>query len=115
MKHNFAIRFFETEFGNMPVKEWLLSLPKSHRREIGWRIEVLQERGHQLGMPMSKSLKKGLYELRVPYENVAYRVFYSFVEGNIVLLIHGIIKKSQKTPKKDIDLARKRLAEFIKG
>ena len=77
--------------------------------------EVLQEKGPDTGMPLSRSLKQGLHELRIPYEDVAYRVFCGFVGNQLILLLHGMVKKSQKTPKKDIELARKRLAQVKKG
>lgn len=59
-----------------------------------------------------KSLKEGLYELRVEVEGIIYRVFFIFDEGNIVVLFHGFKKKTQKTPIKEIEKAIKIKKEY---
>jgi len=68
-------------------------------------IDMLEECGNLLGMPFSKSLGGGLYELRI-VGNDHVRIFYCF-QVNKAYLLHGIIKKSLKIPQKDIDYARR--------
>jgi len=103
-------RFFETETGGRePVKDWLLETPED-RKAIGDDSRVA-EFGWPVGMPLCCALKghKGLWEIRVdlPGGRIA-RVFFCVHEGSMVLL-HGFIKKSPKTPNNEMALAVKRM------
>lgn len=103
-------RFFATLNGNEPVREWLLSLSEQDRKTIGDDIRTA-EFGWPIGMPLCRSLKnrKGLWEIRTNLSGGRIaRVIFCAHEGEMVLL-HGFIKKSQKTPMQDLDLADKRL------
>jgi phage-related protein len=100
-------RFFETAGGAEPVRDWLMELEKEDRRSIGFDIATV-EHGWPVGMPTCRSLGDGLWEVR---SNLAggriSRVIFCIIKERMVLL-HGFIKKTQKTPKADLDLARKR-------
>ena len=89
-----------------PVREWLKSLPESERRAIGEDLKTLQFRW-PLGMPLVRSLGDGLWELRSNLPNRIARCLLYVPYGRIVLL-HGFIKKTQKTPTEDKALALKR-------
>ncbi len=102
--------FFKTEMGNEPVREWLKSLPKAERRVIGIDIKTVQF-GWPLGMPVVRKLDKGLWEVRSSLNNRIARVIFT-VEGNTMVLLHGFIKKSQKTPQKEIETAKRRLEQL---
>ena len=102
------VRFFRTEAGNEPVREWLTSLPRTHKHLIGTEIKTIQI-GWPLGMPIVRKLGKGLWEARVNLENTIARVLFT-VDGNTMVLLHGFIKKSQKTPAPDLAAARQRQA-----
>ncbi len=104
--------FYQTEAGNEPVREWLLDLEAEDCREIGYKISDVQH-GWPVGMPLCRSLGNGLWEVRVrlPSDKIA-RVIIIFYDSELVAL-HGFIKKSQKTPQADIDLALKRKKEYI--
>nr|WP_044039089.1 type II toxin-antitoxin system RelE/ParE family toxin [Octadecabacter arcticus] len=103
-------RFFESEAGRVPVRNWLLGLTPEDRKLIGDDIQTA-EFGWPIGMPLCRSLKghKGLWEVRsnLGVGRIA-RVFFCAHEGNMVLL-HGFIKKSQKTPVKELETADKRM------
>jgi len=103
--------FWSTATGNEPVREWLKDLPKNDRKIIGDDLRVLQF-GWPVGMPLCRSLGKGMSELRstLSTHRIA-RVLLTFFDGALVLL-HGFIKKDEKTPKADLDLARKRLRDL---
>ena len=75
-------------------------------------IDMLEEGGHLLGLPYSKSLGKGLFELRLLHM-VHIRIFYCFHQ-NTAYLLHGILKKSQKIPRKEIEFARK-MKKFVES
>jgi phage-related protein len=100
-------RFYQTEIGNEPVREWLKELEVSDRKIIGIDIKTV-EYGYPIGMPICRSMGKGIYEVRsnLPNGKIA-RVFFCIYKENMILL-HGFIKKTQKTPIQDLNLAIKR-------
>jgi len=113
MIHNpskeFPASFFESEAGKIPARDWLLSLTGEDRKAIGDDIRTA-EFGWPIGMPLCSSLKgyKGLWEIRTRLSGGRIaRVFFCAHKGSMVLL-HGFIKKSQKTPPKEIDIAVRR-------
>ncbi len=73
-------------------------------------LVALSERGSRLGMPFSKALSKGLFELRI-FGETPVRLFYGFKFGRVVIL-HGFIKKTQQIPQKEIEYARRILAQI---
>ena len=103
--------FYATSNGNEPVREWLLDLDGEDRRTIGHDIATA-EFGWPVGMPLCKSLGKGLWEIRsnISHGRIA-RVIFAVLEERMVLL-HSFVKKTQKTPKPDLDLAEKRKKEI---
>ena len=103
--------FFATSAGREPVREWLKELGKDDRREIGADILAVQQ-GWPLGLPLCRSLGHGLWEVRspLPSRRIA-RVIFAFDDETIVLL-NGFIKKAQKTPAAEIEIALKRLKEM---
>lgn len=100
------VAFFRTEAGNEPVREWLMELPRESRKLIGTDIKLVQF-GWPLGMPLVRKLEHRLWEIRTDLgENIA-RVIFTLVDSDIVLL-HGFIKKTQKTPLVELATARQR-------
>lgn len=103
-------RFFRQESGKEPVREWLLELDEEDRKAVGDDIRTA-EFGWPVGMPLCRKMAgyKGVWEVRTDLKNRRIsRVFFCVHEGSMVLL-HGIIKKSQKTPKSDLDVVEKRM------
>ena len=100
--------FYKNTSGREPVREWLKGLSKNDKKMIGEDIKTVQYRW-PLGMPTVRPLGKGLHEVRshLPDKRIA-RVFFTIHEGHMVLL-HGFIKKTEKTPQRDIDTARQRM------
>ena len=74
--------------------------------------DVMLERGPDLGMPHTRVIDKGLFELRIKAQGGIARVFYFINVGNEIVMLHGFIKKAQKTPLKELRLANKRLREI---
>ena len=96
--------------GNQPVKNWIKSLSPNDRQLTGRDIQKV-EFGWPIGMPYCRSLGNGLWEVRSGLtDGKIGRVLFSIVRGRMVLL-HGFIKKTQKTPAKDLELALKRMKE----
>ena len=102
-----SVAFFRTASGNEPTREWLKSLPREERRIIGENIKAVQF-GWPLGMPLVRKLDKDLWEVRSHLPDRIARVIFTTGESQMVLL-HGFIKKSQKTPHEDLKLAKTRL------
>ena len=93
------------------MREWLLDLDDEDRRLIGQDIATA-EYGWPIGMPLCRSLRKGLWEIRSNINNGRIaRVIFAVVDERMVLL-HSFVKKTQKTPKPDLDLAEKRKREI---
>ena len=101
------VRFFKTDGGTEPVRDWLRELPAIDRKTIGEDIKTVQF-GWPLGMPLVRKMDKELWEVRIHLENRIARVLFTISNGTIVLL-HGFIKKSQATPKHDLKLATDRM------
>jgi phage-related protein len=97
------------------ARQKIQSFPKAVRLALGKAIFDLQ-RGSQPGMPLSRSMPTvapGVHELRIKDEDGIYRVFYIFKSVRGVFILHAFAKKTQKTPLREIELARKRLREFV--
>ena len=103
--------FYISATGKKPVREWLLSLSKEDRKSIGEDIKTV-EYGFPIGMPVCRRLGSKLYEVRsnISDKRIARIIFA--VEASYMVLLHGFIKKTQKTPKSNIDLAIKRQKEI---
>jgi len=101
-----TVRFFKSETGNEPVREWLLELPSDDRYVIGADIKTVQF-GWPIGMPMVRKLEPGLWEVRSHIASGIARVVFT-VEDLTIVLLHGFIKKSQKTESSDLQLSRQR-------
>lgn len=104
------VEFYKAANGNEPVRKWLKSLDKEIKVIIGEDISKVQFRW-PLGMPLVRYLGEGLYEVRSTIPNGIARVIFKVIQGKMVLL-HGFIKKTQKTPAQDLELAKKRMKQY---
>ncbi len=100
--------FYRSDTGREPVREWLKSLDQEDRKIIGEDVKDV-EFSWPIGMPLVRSLGNRLWEVRsnITHGRIA-RIIFCVVDDQMVLL-HGFVKKTQKTPKSDIDLALKRM------
>ncbi len=108
--------FFRTEAGGEPVREWLKALPSPEdRRRIGEDIKTV-EFGWPVGMLVCRPLGQGIYEVRthLTQNRISRVLFYIDPKGRMVLL-HGFIKKTQKTPDEDLALARSNKSKHQRG
>lgn len=102
--------FYRTEAGNEPVREWLKGLMREDRRVVGQDVKTAQY-GWPLGMPLIRKLEPGLWEVRSRIAQGIARVIFT-VDDGVMVLLHGFVKKSQKTPLSDLKTARQRLANL---
>ncbi len=102
--------FYRTKSGNEPVREWLKSLSKRDKKVVGGDIKTVQY-GWPLGMPVVRKMGHGLWEIRSRLDKRIARIMFT-VRGEQMVLLHGFIKKSQKTPLEDLQLAKDRRANL---
>jgi phage-related protein len=96
------------------VRDWLVKLPEANRRAVGLDLQRVQFR-FPVGMPLVRPMGKGLFEVRTSLpDGTISRVLFCFHDGELHAL-HGFIKKSQKTPDAELELARKRQKEIENG
>ena len=103
----FEVEYFEKEDGTYPAEEFILSQDVKMRAKLFRLLELLEEKGNTLREPYSKSLDDGIFEIRAKQGSNITRVLYFFYIGNKIILTNGFIKKSQKTPPSEFDLAKK--------
>lgn len=105
--------FFRTDTENEPVREWLKGLSKPDCKVIGTDILTVQY-AWPVGKPLVDNLGDGVWEVRSRLENRIARTLFAVVNQEIVLL-HSFIKKQQKTPQHDLDLAKRRKNQYLKN
>ena len=107
MDRPIIIVFFRLDSGREPVREWLRGLSQESRKTIGEDIKTLQF-GWPVGMPLARKMDDNLWELRSIIPSGIARTFFTVYQNRIVLL-HGFVKKSQKTPSNELTTAKRRL------
>ena len=110
----FEIEFYKDEKSNKFIEKFILDLEKSNsvlavKTKQG--INKLRNRSYHKE-PLSKYLESGLWELRIKAGTNILRIIYTFAKGRIIILLHIFIKKKQKTPQVELEIARKRLKEI---
>ena len=106
--------FYRSARGAEPVREWLVGLEAEKRREIGQDLQRVQYRW-PVGMPLVRPMGKGLFEVRTSlHDGTIARLLFCFHDG-LIYALHGFIKKAQKTPSGDLQLARERMKEVENG
>lgn len=103
----YKVVFYETETGAEPALAFLEELdPKLKAKALG-QIELLSEKGPSLRIPFSRHLEDGIFELRVTQGGFRARILYFFVVGHTIVLTHGFLKKTQRTPRREIVRAQR--------
>ena len=105
--------FYKTPTGHEPVRDWLKGLAKDDRKLIGEDILTV-EIGWPIGMPTCRPLGNGIFEVRTNISSTRIARVLFYVESGTMFLLHCFIKKTQKTPIRDLDLATKRMSEVLK-
>lgn len=95
---------YKEDDGTVPLLEWLDELSSKIQDKCAARIKRLMECGHELRRPEADYLRDGIYELRVRYQRVNYRLLYFFYGQQVVVLSHGLVKE-REVPPSEIDKA----------
>ena len=110
----FEIIYHKLANGDKPVKLFIDKLDSKLKVKMMFSVKLLKELGFKLREPYSKHLEDGIFELRAQSGNNISRVLYFFFVGNKIILTHGFIKKTQKTPREEIDKAKAYRKDFYK-
>ena len=111
----FTLEFYETPDRITPLEEFLNNLKmkdKSLFAKVLRDMELLESKGNLLREPYTKPIEDGIFELRTKQHNNIVRVFFFFVVGKKIILTHGFIKTTEKTPKSEIDKAKEYKKEY---
>lgn len=109
----FQIEFYQTDAGECPVEKFLLSVDKKMRAKLLGIMGILEEKGNLLREPYSKYLRDGIFEMRGIVGTDISRVLYFFYDGGKIIFTNGFIKTTQKTPKAEIDRAKKYKRDYM--
>lgn len=107
-------KFWRSATGTEPVRDWRLNLKAGDRKDIGDDIHRVETEWPNVGLPVVRTLGGGLFEVRSSLRDRIARVLFAVDDGRM-LLLHGFVKKTQATPKHDLDLARDRLDVWRKA
>lgn len=106
------MEYYEQADGTRPVEEFILAQDKKMQAKLFLVLEFLEERGPALREPYSKPLGDGIFEVRAKQGTDISRVLYFFVVGRKIILTNGFVKKTQKTPSREIDRAKRYRADY---
>lgn len=108
----YQVIFFETSSGKCPVEEFINSLDVKLSAKLYRLLVMISENGPDLREPYSKHLDDGIFELRAKVGTNLSRVLYFFFSGHKIIVTNGFVKKTQKTPKGEIDKAKAYREEY---
>jgi phage-related protein len=114
----YLVELYEKVDSKVPVLDFILSLNPKQQAKIYREIDLLEKFGNELHYPHVDTIKgkkyNGLWELRIEFASDIFRIFYFLLKNNKAILLHGIVKKKQKTPKKELDTALERMKEHLR-
>ena len=108
---NYSVEYYETEDGTRPAEDFILSQDKKMRAKLCMSLELLEIKGPELREPYSKPLGDGIFEVRAKQGSDISRVLYFFVVGRKIILTNGFVKKTAKTPPREIERAKRYRAD----
>jgi phage-related protein len=109
---NYILIFYDLPDGTEPAREFIQSLETKMRAKAVREIGLLEEVGQELREPHSKPIQEGIFELRIRWSKDTARVFYFFYVDKQIVLTNGFMKKTQKTPRKEIEKALRYKADW---
>ncbi len=110
----YKVGFYKDQRGYEPVVDFVKSLPVKHRAKAIKTIDLLAEFGRDLKEPYAKHIEDELWELRIKQGSDISRIFYFAEIGSSFVLLHGFVKKTEKTPVKELERARRYLDDYCR-
>ena len=108
----FRVDFYREEDGTKPVGDFIRSLEVKMKAKVVANMHLLEEYGNMAREPLSKELEDGIFELRTIENDNIVRILYFFDKDRIIIATNGFVKKRQKTPRSEIDLAKRRRSDY---
>ena len=106
------VELYSTADGKDLVANFLSSLPPNLQAKALCEIELLAEFGNALKEPYVKHISGDIWELRIRFSSDISRIFYFTWRAETIVLLHGFVKKTQKTPPREIEIAKKRMEDY---
>jgi phage-related protein len=110
---DWSVEFYSDRDNSSPVLDWYETLDDKTKAKLIWTFQLLETNGIEVGMPYIKPLEDKLYEVRAEVNRNAIRVIYFLYTERRFILLHGFHKKTQKTPRKELEKAKKYLEDFL--
>lgn len=110
----FKVDFFREVDGTKPVGQFIRSLNIKMKAKVVANMHLLEEYGNNAREPLSKELEEGIFELRTIENDNIVRVLYFFDKERIIIATNGFVKKKQKTPRSEIELAKNRRTDYFR-
>lgn len=107
-----TIEYYINPDGKSPIKDFIDGLPFKAKARMVKTLDLLEEYGIQMGEPHVKNVARKLWELRVKAKKGIFRFFFTVEKNRVIILLHGFQKKSEKIPKRELDIAIKRMREI---
>jgi phage-related protein len=109
-----TINFYRTETGNCPIEEFLDSLSSKQAQKVAWVLRLIEELELVPGQYFEKLVNtEDIWEVRVQFGGDIFRLLGFFAGSSVLILTNGFAKKSQKTPRQEIELATRRKNEYL--
>lgn len=109
----FNVEFYETSDGKVPVSDFLDSLDDKMNAKMVGLMTLLEEKGNSMREPYSAPLDDGIFELRCKMGSNITRALYFFYFGGTIVITNGFVKKTRKTPRRELELAKTRRTDWI--
>jgi phage-related protein len=110
MKKKYTIGYYSEQ-----IEEEILNLPRTIAMKYAHISKLMIDYGSNLGMPYTKAISDGLFEIRLKGQEGIARVFYCTLVNQKIVMLHSFIKKTDKIPKKELEIAKKRKLEVQNG
>ena len=110
----YNVIFYTADRGDSPLDDFLDGLDKKSRAKVAAYLSLLEEQGPDLKQPYADIVRGKIRELRILHSSNQYRILYFFQIHNQIVLVHAFSKKTQQLKKKDVDLAEKRMEDWMR-
>ncbi len=109
---SWEVTFYETAQGARPAEAWLRDQPVKAQARFAWVFNLLEEHGTSVKGPYVSHLRGKIWEVRVEHQKVQRRLLYFSAPERKFVMLHGFVKKTQKMPPKEIEVAEQRMRDY---
>lgn len=110
---NWNVIFFRSSSGREPARDFIESLPTEERAKVYGHVEILANKGVLLEKPFVDHIDGKIWELRISITKREVRMLYFMTTGKTAVLLHGFVKKTQRTPRGEIEIAVRRMRQYL--